>query len=213
MTIEVGDIIINRLLGISFLDKYAGVVRVLSYSEVDGSKKSIKKTFPASCRTVFTEQCDSKDKRYFDLCPDDKKKSVLYLEDKGVVFNKLDRHKLYYTATYDLICWLNLPKLGSASCSFSAQAISTIIKKLWTSGARNEGIYQQLWIQVAGQREKTYNPFLKYSYNLEKQQFLMFPFDFFVLPLRVDFCIDERCLTDAVIGPALDCGDQLSTSS
>lgn len=213
MTIEIGDIIINRLTGLSFIDKYAGVVRMLSYNEIDKDKKAIKKTFPASCRSIFDEECDSKNKRYLELCPDDTKKSVIYLEDKGITFNKLDRHKMYFTAQYDLIGWLNLPKLGFSGCSFTAQAMASIIKAIWLGGVGNVGLYQTVYIQVAGQREKTYNPFLKYSYNLEKQQFLMYPYDFFVLPIKVEFAIDERCITEVQIEPPLVCNELSPTSS
>ena len=205
MTIDIGNIIISKLTTLPFLDKYAGVVKVLSYTDTDKDGKLVKKTFPAECKTpINTEPCDTS--RYFDLCPDDKKKSVLYLEDKGVRFTKIDGKKIYYVASFDLVCWLNLPKLGVENCSFSAIAVTNIIKLLIGKGIPvNNGIYQQLFIKPVSESPKNINPFSKYSYNVENQQFLIFPYDFFVMSIEASFLIDADCIEDIILQPEIPC--------
>jgi len=202
---DIGDIIISKLVTLPFLDKYAGAVKVLNYSNTDKDNRAVKKTFPASCKTpINTEPCDTS--RYLDLCPDDKKKSVLYLEDKGVRIVSIDGNKITYIASFDLVCWLNLPLLGVSDCSFSAIAITNVIKLLLGKGVpQNNGIYQRLFIRPVNEQSKNINPFLKYTYNVENQQLLMYPYDFFVLSLDVDFLIDARCIDDIVLNPPIDC--------
>lgn len=201
---DIGEIIVGRISNLPFIDKYAGVVRVISRDDVDSNQKPVKKIFPASCKNPIPEECDFS--RYFDLCPDSSKKSVLYLEDNGVRFKSIDGNKVYFIAQFDLVCWLNLPLLGKEECNYSAKIILAIINKLIGKGVPfQSGIYQRIFIKPIGEKSKSQNPFSKYTYDLEKNQYLVYPFDWFVLLLEVEFMIDSRCADEIILNEPLEC--------
>lgn len=201
MVIDIGDIITGKINSLPFIDKIAGVVQVLSYKSTDKDKKILIKKFPASCRLTL-EECEAG--AYKDLCPDSLKKSVLYLEDNGIRFVKREAGKTYWRASMNLACWLNMPLLGYAGCSYSAIAIEGIISKLPVTPF-NSGNFQRIQINMVGQQPKNQNPFSKYTYDETIQQFLMYPYDYFVLLLDVDFITDRLCLTAPPLGTPIDC--------
>lgn len=201
MIIDLGDIVIDKVKGLPWVDKYAGIVKNLSFNSIDKDGKKVKKTFPAYCRTSW-EECESG--RYTDLIPDNAKKSVMYLEDKGVRFIKKDGRRYIWRASMNLVAWLNLEKLGSTTCSYSAVALTGILSKL-PETPFNNGNYQLIQINAIGQEPKSNNPFSKYSYDETVQQFLMYPYDFFVLAIEVEFSLTKACLTAPPLGPDLSC--------
>ena len=199
MISALGNILIDKIKDLSFIDKYAGVVRVIKMKSTEGKIIS----FPADCKTTFDE-C-SKGKRYLDLCPDSSKKSLVYLEDTtGLRQIKKEGAIQSYNAQLNLIGWLNLPKLGVEECSYSALAIAAILKKL-SIPRFNDGIFHYIDIKIIGQQPKTLDPFSKYNYDETINQYLMYPYDYFVLALDVDFNFDTRCLKDAMLNEPLNC--------
>lgn len=207
MTNDIGNIIIDKIKTLPFIDKYAGVVKILSYKSESKDKKFTQKKFPASCQTTF-EQCKD-ESRYMDLCPDSKKKSVLYLEDNGVRFIKREGSKITWKASYNLVCWLNMPKLGFNDCSYSTTAIASIMKQFPVTPF-NDGIFTFIKINPIGQQPSSQNPFSKYSYDESVSQMLMYPFDYFVLLIDVDFITDQRCLEITPLNPDSSCENQSS---
>lgn len=200
MTNDIGNIVISKIETLPFIHKYAGVVRSLSYTDtVEG--KQIKKTFPASAQ-ITLEQCESG--KYRDLYPDSSKKSVLYLEDMGARFLRNEGVLNYFNARYQLVCWLNLPLLGYASTEYSSIAMQGILSRFPTTPF-NSGIYSRIKINVTTQLPKSINPFQKYTYNESVNQFLMYPFDYFVLELDVDFVVNKRCLEEQSLGEPIGC--------
>lgn len=198
MIADIGNIIINKINTLPFIDKYAGVVRVVKFKQANNTVGS----FPVDCQ-ISLDDC-TKGKRYLDLCPDSKKKSVIYLEDSNLrqVYKRGEIQK--YTAVYNLIGWLNLPLLGFTGCSYSAIAIGAILKNI-TVPPFHESIYQYIDIKFLGQQSKQVDPFSKYSYDETINQHLMYPYDHFVLTLEVDFQFNTRCITTAVLNPPNEC--------
>jgi hypothetical protein len=200
MTGEIGKITIDQIKDLPFIDKYTGVVQVLKYADTSSGSKVIK-SFPADCQTTL-EDCESG--RYKDFTPNDDKRSVTYLEDTGLRIVSREGPYLHMEANFDLVSWLNLPKLGFTGCAYSGLAILGILKKLPTRPF-NSGNYHHINIQFVTQKPKSQNPFAKYSYDETVMQFLMYPFDYFVLALRVTFTVDLRCITIAALTPPVDC--------
>lgn len=197
---QIGNILISKVGTLPFVDKYAGVVKTLSFVAQEGTKQ-VKKMFPAACN-ITLEECSSG--RYKDLIPDSSKKSVLYLEDKGLRIVRREGGLIFFKASYDLVCWLNMPKLGFADCSYSGIAITSILAKLPTTPFNN-GIYNRIAINVVSQATTQNNPFQKYSYDETINQFLMFPFDYFTLAIEIDFVVNQKCLSVAELNPPLPC--------
>lgn len=200
---DLGNLIIDRIEDLPFMDKYAGIVRVLNYKDYskDGST-FVRKTFPVDCKTSFDE-C-TKNKRYTDLCPDSSKKSVIYLEDNGVRPNRVEGPWVYWTASIDLVAWLNLPKLGTNECSYSGIAMDGIFSRLLVPMFNYEN-YNMTTINFAGLKANTVNPFEKYSYDETVNQFLMYPYDHFVLQLEVNFRRNKNCFKVEDLNPPIDC--------
>lgn len=198
MIADIGNIIIERLITLPFIDKYAGVVRVIKYKHKDGTIG----LFPADCK-ITLDECN-KGKRYLDLYPDSKKKSVIYLEDSGLRQTNKNGTVQTFNAQYNLIGWFNLPLLGVNSCSYSAAAIGSIFKRL-SIAPFNEHIYQYIDIKIIGQQPKSIDPFLKYSYDETVNQFLMYPYDYFAISIEVNFRFDTRCIKENSLDPANYC--------
>lgn len=184
MTNEIGEIIISKVQTLPFIDKYSGVVKTISYTN-NGAKK----TFPAGLKLTL-EACESG--HYKDLCPDSNKRSVLFLEDKGATVLSQEGKEIKWRADYDLVCWINNKKIGSAT-PFSGTAIAQLLKRL-SLNPFNSGVYQKIKINVIGQKPKSANPFLKYTLEEETTQYLMWPYDCFVLELRVEYSINKDCI-------------------
>lgn len=185
MIVPIGDILIDKISSLNFVDKIAGIVKILSYKD-----KGVTKTFPASVKLTF-EECEAG--RYMDLAPDSSKKSVIFLEDRGTRFIKREGKRLYFRSSVSLICWLNMPKIGYQGASFSALAVGAIIGK-FPDMAFNSGIFNMVFIQPQGQDPKTVNPFQRYSFDETVNQFLMYPYDYFSMPIDIEFMITKDCL-------------------
>lgn len=200
MTVDIGNIIISKIETLPFIDKYAGVVKTLSYKDDKGAIKS----FPASVQTTL-EECGTD--RYKDLVLDSSKKSVLFLEDRGTRLIEKKGDRTYWRSSLNIVCWLNMPKLGYSGASYSSVAIIGIISKFPLSPF-SSSIYNLIDIQVQGQEPKSVNPFQRYSFEETEKQYLMYPYDYFVLPVDVEFMILNRCLSEAALETELNCTEK-----
>lgn len=197
MTVEVGYIIKSILeplrIGGSglnpFIDKLAGVVKTIYKTDsVDG--KTVRKSFPVSCGMDYPE-CISNG-RYKDLVPNSKLGCIVYLEDLGARLTGTSSNRNDWKASYRLVGWVNQAKLGYEDCSITSKIINTIIATI-PEGVSNSGIYQRGSIEILGQDPRSFDPFSKYTYDEEKTQYKMYPFDYFSLLIDVNFSVDKRC--------------------
>jgi len=199
MTNDIGDIIIYKLQSLPWFDKYTGVVKTITYQAPD---KKLKK-MPVSCNTS-AEDCTSG--HYTDLCPDSTKKSVVFLEDLGTRFVSRNADKYYWKSSFNLVIWLNLPKLGYEGCSYSGIAINGVLSKLPAIPFQITGsIYQRVMINLDGQSPNSINPFSKYSFPEEITQYLMHPYEAITLPLSVDFMTNKACLDVPYLPAPIKC--------
>jgi len=203
MVIEVGNIIKGYLQPLTFIDKLAGVVKVITKTDLDENNKPVVKKFPVACDVNFNE-CQTTGK-YKDLIPNSSLGCIVFLEDTGARFTGMRGHKQVWKSGYKLIGWVNNSKLGFEDCSVTGQIIATIINQ-FPIVPFNSGMYQSSSIQVNGQEPKSgQNPFSKYSFDENQSQYLMYPFDYFSLLIDVSFEIDKRCLTTFVKGEEITC--------
>lgn len=202
MVVEVGEIIKTKLSSLSFIDRLAGVVRIITKTDQDESNKTYVKKFPAACLESF-EACSTG--KYMQLLPDSSVGCIVFLEDQGARLISTKGFKQYWKASYTLVGWVNGKKLGKTECSITGQAIASIIGKL-SIVPFNNGNYHAVNIQVQGQNPKTGgNPFSKYTIDEEKMQYMMYPNDAFSLQLEVSFEIDKRCLTELEQSTPTEC--------
>jgi hypothetical protein len=206
MISDIGTILKGYISPLSFVDKIGGVVRVVTKTETDSSGRQVRKSFPVDCE-VTNEDCLSG--KYVDLVPNSKYKSVIYFEDQGIRPITQDVIDFTFEASLKLVCWLNLKKLGKINCSNSALAYLNILKVLPTryiNQTVNTVQYSRIIIKPQGQDIKSPDIFSKYTYDEEKTQFLMYPYDYFSLDIYVQFTVAKDCVPDWVNGEEIICG-------
>lgn len=201
MTSEIADILINRLVDLPFVDKYAGIVKPVVMVQ-----NKVRKTFPAATRLLISEcaEVDGNSSVYTDLCPDSRYKSLLYLEDRGTRFVRSEGARYFWETSFDLVCWLNMPRLGFEGLKYSAIAINGIISK-FPRTPFNSGIFSRINIKPVGQAPIGQSPFSQYSYDEAVTQLLMYPYDYFVLSLSVEFCVNKGCISETAISDPASC--------
>lgn len=204
MNSSLGDIIISRIADLPFMDKYAGVTKIIQQKSKSGKNL----VFPAYTRLIIDEcEPDGNVGVYGDLCPNTAFKSVLYLEDKGSRVVKREGAYIYWKSTFDIVCWLNLPKLGytmDQGFRYSATAVNGIISAL-PQTPFNSGVFHRVLIQPVAQQPQNANPFSKFSFEESITQYLLYPYDFFVLTVDVDFAVNKHCLEAMPLGTPEAC--------
>jgi hypothetical protein len=198
MTIEVGNIVISFLSQLTYIDKLAGVIKVITKTDLNSSNSSVKKTFPVACGVSFSDCINTGN--YKHLMPDSSLGCIVYLEDNGVRLTGTNGAYKKFSASYKLVCWINQKKLGYDKCSITSDVLLDIISKFkdvpvnFTIPAEYVK-YNKFLVEVDGQDPKSYNPFSKFSYDEDKTQYLMHPYDYFSLNLTASFEINSKCLT------------------
>lgn len=210
MTEEVGNILKGLLSDLEvggsgpkpFIDKLAGVVKTIVKTDKDGDNKTVRKSFPVACGMSYAE-CVNQG-RYLDLVPTKKIGCMVYFEDLGIRLIGRNGANYVWRASYRLVGWINMNKLGYDDCSITGNIIATILNKLLVRPA-NTGIYQRMQVEVVGQDPKSFDPFSKYSYDEEKTQYKMYPFDYFSLPIDVQFEVNPACAEDFEVDTEITC--------
>jgi len=192
MNKDIAEIILGKINGLTWVDKTAGLVRPISIHQPNATG-TIKKTFPVSCNLDSKTSYD----KYKDLIPDDKYKSIMYFEDLGVNVVGSDARYINCQSTLRLVCWLNGKRLGYDGCGISTIAVIEILK-VFTElfNPFNEGKFTKIKIAAVSEQAKEPTIFTKYSYDETQTQFLMQPFDYFALQIRVDYSIALSCVTE-----------------
>lgn len=208
MNVGIAEIHRGYIESLPFIDKIAGLVKPITYSESQGEgKPSIKKTFPVACNVTHSECLSGK---LMDLVPSEKYKSVSYFEDLGVTITGGDSRFFDFESRLKFICWMNLKKLGITNCSSSALAIAAILKALPNPNF-NSGIFTRISVAMVGQDIKSNAIFSKYTYDESQIQYLMYPFDYFAITLKTNFRIPIQCVDDWTNGIAQNCTDNGNT--
>ncbi|HBR22853.1 MAG TPA: hypothetical protein DD713_09975 [Nitrospiraceae bacterium] len=195
MNNKIANILKDQISDLTWIDKIAGLVQTLNFRQKTGDNIT-EKSYPISC-DISEDACLKG--AYQDLCPNSKKKSILYFEDKGVVLDRMEGNRMYYVSSLRLVCWLNLQLIQDegcikdvTGCGTSGDYVIEVIKKFNYVPFDVGGLYM-IMIQPPSQVERSVEIFSKYSYNEEALQYLLFPFDYFSLDIETRFTIP--CLT------------------
>lgn len=177
--------------GSDFVDKIAGLVQTVHLNIVNSDGVKVEKTFPVSCN--FTAE-DCKAGLYNDLTPDSKYKTVIYFEDGGVTFNNRQGNWACYTSNLKLVCWINVKLYSGGVCDIAdpCTASTEIIKKIlccFPSQPVYVSAYSRFMPTIVSEEIRSNAIFSKYTYNELQTQYLLYPYDFFALNIRTDFCI------------------------
>jgi hypothetical protein len=174
-----------------FVDKIAGLVQTVYLNITDENGVKVQKSFPVSCN--FTAE-DCKNGLYNDLAPDSKYKTVIYFEDGGITFNERKGNFACYTSSLKLVCWINVAKFeadwcgSGVPCTVGAEIIKRILCAFPPQPV-NITPFIRFYPVIVSEEIRSNAIFSKYTYNELQTQYLLYPFDFFALNIRTDFCI------------------------
>ena len=205
---DVANILKAKIDTLPFVDRIAGIVQIAKDKQPKqgGGFNEIK--FPVGCEVNGTD-CEEGSDRLTDLVPNSDKKSVFYFEDiGGVQFIERVRNDLNFQANLRLVGWLNMKLLGKNQCSVTSLIVANIIRSL-TEGKKsfNQDSFTRIKIEINQQVTNNANIFSNYTYSETETQYLMYPYDFFALDLRVFFSINENCMDDFILSPVDECND------
>lgn len=206
MNTDLAETYRTEIAGLSFVDRIAGLVRPVSISDQSETGGRILKTFPVACN-VSAKDCTTKGK-YQDLVPNSGKKSIIYFEDGGIQNIGRDNHGIKFRSLLNIICWLNLPKLGVSDCNFSAKAALGIISKLPYQPFNFAGMYTRCSITGISEAKKNNAIFAPYTYDETVTQYLMYPYDYFMLTVITEFTVPLSCIEEILASPSLNCPEK-----
>jgi hypothetical protein len=197
MNSGIADIFKMRIASLPFVDRLAGIVRVviMAVESDGGTTKRI--AYPIACDVT---QADCQAGKYSDLAPNASKKSVIYFEEVAApVLVNSDGGKLRFRSTVKMVGWLNLLKLGKADCNITPAVVSSILTALPTSNF-NSGIYTRIKITGIAEDIKSSAIFSRYSYDEPVMQYLLYPYDYFALNITCEFTISKGCIPEFALG-------------
>lgn len=192
MNTDVANILLGYFSDLPFMDKYAGLVRPVVKVDVMDNGSRIRKVFPVGCNVTEQECTPTK---LGELVPNSRYKSVHYIEEiQGARLIGRDGARYQFESVLRIVGWMNLKAVGhQGECSVSSLAILNIIDRL-PDYRFNNGIYINVQFSIVGEAIKDASIFNRYTYDEATTQYLMHPFDFYALDVRVRFSIHPNCI-------------------
>lgn len=195
MNSKIAKIISRYIEPLNWIDKLSGLTQIAQVKEGDKVKR-----FPISCETAYD---DCKQGCYSDLMPNSKYGSVVFFEDLGFKLTGKEASKLSYESRLRLIAWLNYKKI-SGGCGASGDYVISIIRAL---PALKINIDDMIGVgfTVESQLPRSSAIFGKYTFNERAAQYLMLPYDYFALDLKVTFTLIGDCIISSPQEGCLEC--------
>lgn len=187
MNEAIASILKSKLVGISYADKVAGLVRPVTF-EIN----QVAKTYPVGF-DVKHDDCIKG--LYNDLMPNSKYKSIMYFEDNGTQFLARIGDYQVCQSSLRLVGWINTSKFQETNCPTpeSTCMIMEIISA-FPSTHFNQGDFQKIQISVNNEVPKSKAIFAAYTYDELMSQYLFYPYDYFALNLTVNYTFNMNCL-------------------
>lgn len=198
----IANIIKTQIEGLDFVDKIAGLTKPMLINIPGPENKPVQKVFPIAC-DITSDECIGG--KYQDLIPQSKYASIIYFEDAGVTMQKVAKNWVDFNSRLNLVCWMNIKKLTDCSvCSTSAEVLLSILAALPKFPIQS-GIYQAIEIISISEAIKSNAIFSKYSYDEKTTQYLLHPFDFFMLNMSINFRVNLECVNQFERNPTCTC--------
>ena len=193
----------TKLQELDIFERFGGITRAYTRKNV---------TLPISF-DVDGEQCWEQG-THKDLVPNDRFKSVAYLEQRTPVAEGLSdrgaKRKPSYTVGLRLVCWVNLKKLGYNSPTVTDRIILTVQKKL----RENSRVHTvtaadftgaQVEIQAMNVVNATKEDIFSQYSHAEFNRHLLFPFAFFAIDMTAVLHLSDSCFAEVTAQTPIEC--------
>lgn len=196
----------STITGLSFVERYGGHAYPVSFA-VNGEGGASIKAMPVSCG-LNDARCLETGK-YTHLVPDDRYKSVAYLEEQGpasIVYGGAKANEITAIQRVRLVCWLNMRRMGYDDCigtmRFAAEALNAIKgRRAFTADA----ITGEMEINRASIMEKDpQRVFSRYSYSGLSWAFF-WPYDFFAVEFEARVMVNAACFEGSTAQNEIEC--------
>lgn len=203
----VAHILMDKLTGLPFIQRFGGLVTVVSKTTnkyEEGVKVQIVERYPATTDYIISDaECQTNG--LVDMVPNSSLTGVLYFEDKGVRTQGRHRKLHRYESKLRLVVWLNTDKLMNETDDTVLQPteVSTILSAKILSlfdemESKNVGNYITVSVKMDNILSQDASIFSQYTYNQERTQYLIPPFEYFAVDLTVKYAINVDCLDDII---------------
>ena len=191
---EIALILVNKLVGLPFVQVLAGLVQTVTSSDPSGETgQMVQKKYPVSTDTNIPHDCKVTNEHA--LIPNSARASIIYFEDLGTSLGSNRGRFQTYNANLRLVCWYNKKNLfADPALNSSGTMIATIIKRLETIALINTGMFLRMKIHPTRIPIMDASIFSRYSYKEEDRQYLRPPFDFFAIDFLINYELNTVCL-------------------
>lgn len=140
---------------------------------------------------VYFDKENNNSNHYMDIVPDSKKDSLCYMEvvsePRVIDYNSRGTRM---STTLGIVFWYNYQKINTNIVD-SDLLMVTAIDAIPTRIAND--IYHSVLISISAAKVKDSSIFEKYNYE-KLMQYTMYPYDFFVIYLDVEYGIPKNCI-------------------
>jgi hypothetical protein len=189
----IANILKTKIESLSFVDKIAGLVKPVIITMQNG-EGILRKTFPISSDITYNQCIENK--RYQDLIPNSKYRSIIYFEDNGTSFNYLSKGWIGFNSKLLLIGWFNLSKLKECNITTNSNEFILYIISSFPRVPFNSDPFLGINIIPTTEPIKNNSIFSKYSYDENFTQYLLYPYDYFAINIDITYKANLDCLTD-----------------
>ncbi len=191
----------ERLSDLDWVDRVAGLTVPATKYGAEGQAEFV---FPISSDADVVD-CVRQGK-YWELVPNKSYNCCLYIEQQGPVrFDSFEKKYVWmnYLADLRIVGWVNLSKMGYTDAGKSGLFVVSIIKALLEDRGVMDVVDSdytgaKLYIEIVGEVEKNQSIFSRYTYS-QFSHFLVYPFDYFALDIRVKFLVSTNCVTPPAV--------------
>lgn len=181
-----------KIEALPFIERYGGIAYPLTHNFGGDTLK----TFPVS-QSLTAQQCFDQGK-YVNLVPDDRYKSVAYLEGitspAQIGFTDAKKGVAKITQNGKLVVWLNLQKLGITNpADIGLMALAAVDALQAVYAVTYAGVHGRMEVTAANIRLDKNGAFGGYTY-VDKQALFMWPYGFFAVEFTAVINLPRRCL-------------------
>lgn len=188
MQAAIANILKDKIAGLPFVDKLAGLVKTIETgSKAEDTAGAFR--FPAAVESTAPTTPNAW--TYADLVPNSSKKSVFYFEDRGLKVSGKSGKGFEMQSNLRLVGWLN----SNYPPGSDALAVAHVLNALPEHPFNAPG-YTRISVTPGAILGTEDNIFSKYTYDEKLRQYLMKPYSAFAIDLTINFTLTANCLPE-----------------